>query len=248
MAILELKNLGKNFGALKAVDNVSLTVEEGELRSIIGPNGAGKTTLFNLISGRIKPSAGTMLFGGEEINSLSPWEICRKGIARSFQITNIFLGLTVHENIRIAIQSRSDANYNIFKTASSLTGLHQKATQIAEQIGLTGKEELLAENLSHGDQRHLEIGIALATQPRLLMLDEPTAGMSPEETKETVQLIKKTARDLSVILIEHDVDVVFSVSDRISVMHYGRIIAEGRPDEVRQNEEVQRAYLGTKKT
>lgn len=247
MAILQIENLRKNFGALAAVDEVSLQVEEGELRAIIGPNGAGKTSLFNLISGRVKLTSGRIIFDGQVISNLSPWQICQRGIARSFQITNIFLGLTVHENIRIAMQSRWGGNFNILKQASRLKGLDEKASQIVEEIGLTGQEDYLAENLSHGDQRHLEIGIALATQPRLLILDEPTAGMSPEETRETVQLIKKTGRNLTVLLIEHDMEVVFSVSDRIAVMSYGRIIAEGTPQEVRDNPEVQRAYLGTKK-
>jgi branched-chain amino acid transport system ATP-binding protein len=244
MNILESHNLVKSFGALRAVDGVNLGIAEGELHSIIGPNGAGKTTLFNLLTGGLRPSSGTIAFKGQDITGMSIHERSHLGMARSFQRTNIFPGLSTFENIRIAVQSRTSRNYSFFRPALTMEDVNEPAWQVLADLEMEDRADVLAGNLSHGDQRHLEVGVALATAPELLLLDEPTAGMSPEETASTVGLIKRISSGLTILLIEHDMDVVFSISDRITVMHYGRIIAAGEPEEVRRNREVQAAYLG----
>jgi len=246
-SILELKLLTKSFGALAAVDRLNLTVEEGERRSVIGPNGAGKTTLFNLVTGRLKPSSGQVLFKGKRIEGQPPHAIARAGISRSFQKTNVFPKLTVFESMRVAAMARSGKNYSLFSSADKLTGVTEKAWRILKEIGLEEKGDAQVGTLSYGEQRQLEIGITIANEPELIMLDEPTAGMSREETSEIVDLIKKVSAGKTLILIEHDMDVVFSISDRITVMTYGRAIAEGKPEEIRQMEEVKKAYLGETK-
>jgi len=242
--ILKTNLLTKKFGGFTAVDEVNFSVEEGEIRSIIGPNGAGKTTLFNLITGCLKPTMGEVWFGGKKITGLSSYEICRKGIARSYQITTIFPNLTVFENVRIAAQRKKV--YNFWSRAESIKEINEKTMSILEDIGLLEKKDFIASNLSHGEQRKLEVGIALAAEPKLLLLDEPTVGMNPPETKEMMNFIKVIHRSkkLTVVLVEHDMDVVMGLSDRITVMHEGKILAEGERDEIQNNEKVREVYLG----
>jgi branched-chain amino acid transport system ATP-binding protein len=242
--ILETKKVTKAFGNMFAVNRFDLQVEKGELKSIIGPNGAGKTTIFNLISGKIRPTMGRVKFKGEDITDFSPNAIARKGLARSFQITNIFPNLTVFENVRLAVQQKDRKRSSFFTPASSLSETNSKTREILSQIGLIEHQDSLARNLSYGDQRHLEIGITLAMEPDLLMLDEPTSGMSSLETQGTVRLIDKLSQDLTILLIEHKMDVVMSVSDSVMVMHYGQKIAEGTPQEIEKDPRVREAYLG----
>lgn len=244
MSILEIKNLNRYFGGVAAIQGVNLTFMENELRSIIGPNGAGKTTLFNVITGRIPASSGQVIYRGEDITHKPPHDVVRLGICRTFQKSSIFPGLTVFENVRIAKQTRMGGSHRVFSTRDRLTVVNKKTRAILDRLGLSGQSGMLASNLSHGDQRLLEVGVALAGEPKLLLLDEPTAGMSPRETKRTTQLIRQLAKELAIILVEHDMEVVMSISDRISVMHQGAIIAEGTTDEIRQNERVKEAYLG----
>lgn len=226
-----------------AVNDVSFEIVEGELSSIIGPNGAGKTTLFNLLTGHLRPEIGRILFKEREITGLSPHEICRKGIGRSFQRTNIFPRLTVFDNVQVAVMSWRRKSSNIFLRAQKM--LREETDQVLESVGLEDKKDVTAGLLAHGDQRRLEIGIALGSFPELLLLDEPTAGMSPEESDRTVDLIQRLAREkgLTLLFIEHDMNVVFRISEKIRVMHMGEIIAEGTPEKVRSNEEVQSIYL-----
>lgn len=241
--ILELKELTKNFGGFVAVKRVSLSLDKGQVRSIIGPNGAGKTTLFNLISGALIPDEGEIFFKGKKINGFLPSKLCRQGMARSFQITNIFQGLTVFENVRLAAQGQIK-KLLLFGSTDRLTAQNEEAKRILDLIDLWDKRDKLAGNLSHGDQRHLEIGIALASRPSLLLLDEPTAGMISKESRATIELIKRFRETVTILLIEHDIDVVFEVSDQITVLHQGTILAEGNPDEIKSNIEVQNAYFG----
>jgi ABC-type branched-subunit amino acid transport system ATPase component len=233
--ILETKKLCKDFGSLEAVSRVDLRLEKGELRSIIGPNGAGKTTFFNLLTGILSPTSGDILFKGETIAGLLPHQVAKKGIGRSFQITSIFPELTVYENILIPSLLYYSKNEAINRT-----------WEILEDVDLKDKADVTAANLSHGDQRHLDIGIALTTKPELLLLDEPTSGMPPEESIRTVKLIQrlKSEKGYTIILIEHKMDIVLTISDRITVLHLGQKIAEGTPGEIQANDEVQKAYLG----
>ena len=242
--LLKVRGLVKSFEALVAVNEVDFNLSENEIRAVIGPNGAGKTTFFNLLTGHLSPTKGKIVFRDEDITRLSPAQISHKGISRSFQIINIFPNFSALENIRIAVQSRNRFQ-NPFIHVSRLKNEKEKAEIIMNLVGLEGKAEVVAPNLSHGDQRHLEIGIALATDPVLLLLDEPTAGMSPGETAETAKLIRKIAREegLTIIIVEHDMNVVMEVADTITVFHQGSIIAEGSPDEIKKNEKVQEAYL-----
>ena len=242
--LLRVTGLMKSFGGLVAVNEVNFHLPGHEIRAIIGPNGAGKTTFFNLVTGHISPTKGRIIFRGEDITHLSPAQISRRGISRSFQITNIFPTFSALENIRIGVQSRNRF-HNPFLHVSKLKEEKDKAVKVLKLVGLDGKADVMAPNLSHGDQRRLEIGIALATRPVLLLLDEPTAGMSPAETAETAQLIRRIAReeDLTIVIVEHDMSVVMGVADTITVFHQGDIIAEGTPEEIRKDEKVQEAYL-----
>ena len=236
MGILETKKLCKNFGSLAAVHNVDFSVQKGELRSIIGPNGAGKTTFFNVLTGMLTPTGGDILFKGKSIAGFPPHQVAHQGIGRSFQITSIFPELTVLENILIPAM----LYYHPKQEAV------QKAREILEDVDLKDKANLVAANLSHGDKRHLDIGIALTTKPELLLLDEPTSGMPPEESIRTVKLIQRlrSEKGYTIILIEHKMDIVLNISDRITVLHLGEKIAEGTPSEIQANDEVQKAYLG----
>jgi branched-chain amino acid transport system ATP-binding protein len=241
--LLRTERLTRAFGSLVAVDRVDVAVRRGELRSIIGPNGAGKTTFFRLISGEMAPTGGRIWFDGRDITGLPQHRVARLGVAKSYQITNVFPHLTVLENVRVAVQGYRHA-YDFWSKASRLTGARVQAQALLARIGLAGKAAQPAAYLSHGEKRHLEIGIALAAGPALLLLDEPTAGMSPEETDETMRLIRELARGRTVILVEHKMKVVMKISDRITVLHQGQVLAEGTPDEIRGNTLVQQTYLG----
>ena len=240
---LEVKQVSKSFGGLKAVNRVTLAVKKGQVVSLIGPNGAGKTTLFNLITGVFYPEEGDIFFNDHRITGMPPYKLCHLGLARSFQITNIFQGLTVFENIRLASQGQT-RGFHLLGSICHLSQLIKEAENILNLLGLWDQRDELAGNLSHGDQRYLEIGIALASQPSMLLLDEPTAGMTPMETRASIELIKRLREKVTIILIEHDIDLVFEVSDRVMVMHQGSLLAEGTPAEVKGNKAVQEAYLG----
>ncbi len=243
--MLEVERVSKTFGALAALVNVSLAVRAGEVFSVIGPNGAGKSTLFNVIAGLHVPSAGRIVFRGESIAGRAPEVINRLGLAKTFQITNIFPGISVYDNVRVATQSRAPFSGRL----GSLWRRPDVDAPVMELLGAFGLEKRrheLAQNLSHGEQRYLEICLALATNPTLLLLDEPTAGMTPRETKEATALIRQIAqsRDLTVLLIEHDMSVVMGISDRVAVLHFGQKIAEGPPEAIRGDPQVIDAYLG----
>lgn len=242
--ILSTDKLNRQFGGVRAVDNANINVEEKKLKAIIGPNGAGKTTLFNVITGRLPATSGKVFYLGHDITNKPPYELVKMGICRTFQINTLFLGVTVFENVRIAKQARSGGSYKIFSARETLMEINEGTWSILEQVGLKDQEKALASELSYGDQRSLELGIALAGDPKLLLLDEPTAGMSQGETGRITQLIKELAKDITVVLVEHDVEMVMAISDSISVMNQGRIIAEGSPEEIRQNSLVREAYLG----
>jgi branched-chain amino acid transport system ATP-binding protein len=239
--LLATEQLTRDFGSLIAVNAVDFAVQAGELRSIIGPNGAGKTTFFRLISGEMQPSSGHIRFQGQDITRLPQHRIARLGIAKSYQITNVFPHLTVLENVRVAMQGRA---FDFWSRADRLSEVRERAAALLSRVGLAGKASLLAAHLSHGEKRHLELAIALASDPVLLLLDEPTAGMSPEETEASVTLISELAAGRTVILVEHKMRVVMNISDRITVLHQGRVLAEGTPEEIRANHEVQQTYLG----
>ena len=242
--ILTTHGLVKRFGALAAVDGVNLTVRKGELHSIIGPNGAGKTTFFNALFGILESDGGEARFKGERLTGLRPDQIVSRGISRSFQIISIFQELSVLENVRIAVQARSPHRFDLVSRAEALTDLIVEAQRIIGLVGLSGKEAMAASSLSHGDQRLLEIGIALATTPEVLLLDEPLAGLSPRERLRVADLIRRLADHVTIVLIEHDIDRVLALSDRITVLHQGKVIAEGTPAEIQQDRQVQEAYLG----
>jgi len=241
--VLETRGLTKHFGSLTAVSGVSLRIGPG-VQSVIGPNGAGKTTFFNLLSGFLVPDSGRILYHGKDITGLAPYEISQAGIGRSFQITSIFPALTVYENVRIAGQSRFRSRYNFLISVKKLQKIGEKTRQVLSQVGLEGWADTQAKNLPYGLQRCLDIGISLATEPKLLLLDEPTSGMSSEDTETILKLIGKISKEMPVVLIEHNIDMVLAVSDRIAVLYQGLLLAEGTPAEIRANTEVQEAYLG----
>lgn len=242
--MLRTEALHKSFDDFKAVNGANLHVEKGALVAVIGPNGAGKTTLFNLIAGQLKPDSGRVVFNGEEISKLPPHRICKKGIARSFQIANIFPRLSVFRNVQVAVLARQKMSTRLFYPAAQL--VVKETESILESVGLAAKGDHIAGSLSHGDKRVLEIAIALGAEPQLLILDEPTAGMSPEETRTTMALIHHLAksRGLTFLFCEHDMEVVFSVAESIMVMRHGETIVQGAPSEVKANVQVQEAYLG----
>jgi branched-chain amino acid transport system ATP-binding protein len=243
-AILRAEGLTVRFGGLTALNKVNVDVRRGEIRAIIGPNGAGKSTFFNCLTGVIRPTEGRIVFDGEDITGLSPDQISRKALARSYQITNILPGATVLENVRIAAQSRRHG-WSLLRHHSAYTDVLERTRAVLGSVGLAGKEDELASNLSHGEQRNLEIGIALATEPKLLCLDEPTAGMSVAETLATVELVRRIAADLTILIVEHDMEVVMGLASTITVLHYGEVLAEGTPGEIQANPRVQEVYLKT---
>ena len=239
---MRTESLVRHYGGVRALNGVNLEIQPGVLHSVIGPNGAGKSTLFHVITGRVAPTSGRVWFGGQDISRKSQPAIARLGIARSYQITTVFPRITVHENVRVAAQARL-SHINFWQQSSDLHDVAQRADEVLELVGLKEKRGVLAGVLSHGEQRHLDVAIALATEPRLLLLDEPTAGMSPVETEQMMHLIRDLGRRLSVILVEHKMQVVMGVSDRITVLHFGSVLTHGTPDEVRTNPRVQEVYL-----
>lgn len=246
MPLLECRGLVRRFGALVAVDGIDLAVEPGEIRAVIGPNGAGKSTVFNLITSVLRPSAGQVIFAGEDITGMPVHQVAQKGIARTFQLCHIFPALTVRENVRIAAQARDGRRWQFLGGGRVLNRSASAAAEAIARMRLTRMADATAAMLSHGDQRLLEIAMAIAQKPRLLMLDEPTQGLSIEETGRAVQILKDmlTEGDLSVLLVEHDMEVVFKLADNITVLHRGRVIADGSPTAVRASAEVRSAYLG----
>ena len=242
--MLRVEGIHKSFDDFKAVNGANLNVDKGELVAVIGPNGAGKTTLFNLITGQLKPDRGRVVFNEEDISKLPPYRICRRGIARSFQIANIFPRLTVFRNVQVSVLSQQRKSRKLFQPAEKLAV--NETNSILESVGLSNKAWNTAGSLAHGDKRALEIAIALGNEPELLILDEPTAGMSPEETTATIDLIKRLAdsRGLTILFCEHDMEVVFNAAQSIMVMHQGLTIMQGEPDDVRNSSQVQECYLG----
>jgi branched-chain amino acid transport system ATP-binding protein len=241
--VLKAEGLSKSFGGLRAVDTVDFELHSGQLHAIIGPNGAGKTTLFNLITGLLTPDAGRVTFRGRDITGMKPYRISRLGLARTLQIKSVFDGLSVYDNVWIAAHSRLGFLHPL-RPATSYPATAGKVEVLLDRLGLQGCRGELAGNLSYGDVALLEIAIALATEPTLLLLDEPVAGMSPSETKNTVRLVKELAKSVNIILIEHDMEVVFDAADVITVMNQGAILCRGTPDQIARDERVQEAYLG----
>jgi branched-chain amino acid transport system ATP-binding protein len=244
VTLLCTQGLSRQFGGLAAVSDVDFAVTAGEIRAVIGPNGAGKSTLFNCLTGVLRPTAGRVVLEGQDITGLPPHAISHRGLARSYQITNILPGASVLENVRIAAQSRHHA-WSLWRHHLAYRDLVERSRQVLAAVGLDGKDDELASNLSHGEQRNLEIGIALATEPRVLCLDEPTAGMSPVETRATVELVRRIAADYTILIVEHDMEVVMGLAQTITVLHYGEILAEGTPAEIQANARVQEVYLKT---
>jgi branched-chain amino acid transport system ATP-binding protein len=242
--ILELVDLAKSFGQTDIIRGVSLAIGPGERHAIIGPNGAGKTTLFNLVSGRIAPSAGEIRLGGRRIDGMRPYEINRLGLSRSFQVTNVFPRLTVIENLRCATLWRLGCGYSFWTRLAGRRDVAERADELAERIGLRARRDSQAGVLTYAEQRALEIGVALGPDPDVLLLDEPTAGMSHAEAAATVALIREATAGKALVMVEHDMSVVFGLADRISVLVYGKILASGPPDEIRADARVQEAYLG----
>jgi len=246
--VLQTEALTKHFGEMAAVDHVDLAVESGEFRSVIGPNGAGKTTLFNLITGALGVSEGRVTFRGEDVTDLPPHERVRRGLGRSFQITNVFGGLTVRENVRLAAQSLHADDISgrnaLLGDKDGFEDVNRQTDEVLDRVGLADRADELAETLAYGDQRRLELGIVLASDPELVMLDEPTAGMSSEESRATIDLVEDVLAEKSLMLIEHDIDLVMEISDRITVLTRGQELATGTPAEITTNQEVREAYLG----
>jgi branched-chain amino acid transport system ATP-binding protein len=242
--LLETKKISKSFGALLATDGVDFDVREGETHAVIGPNGAGKTTFIKQISGELRPDAGRVRFAGEDITSLPAQQRSRRGLARSFQITSIYRDFSVLDNVALAVQAHSGHSFRFWKPARTDPELVEPALHALKSIGLEKRKDVLAAELSHGEQRQLEIAMALATRPRLLLLDEPVAGMGTDESLRMVEFLGTLKGNRTIVLVEHDMDAVFSLADRISVLVYGRIMATGTPAEIRANAEVRAAYLG----
>jgi branched-chain amino acid transport system ATP-binding protein len=244
MNILETKELYHDFSGLQVLFDVNLEVKEGERHAIIGPNGAGKTTLFNVITGTYMPSRGEVFFKGEEVTGFKPHQMIRRGMGRSFQITSTFDRLTTFQNIRMGTLSKRRIRFNLFRKVDKMEDVTRETDEVLRRINLHGERDLPAGVLSYGKHRSLEISMALATDPELVMLDEPTAGMSRDETHYAVELIRRLTEKKTAIIIEHDMDVVFSLADRITVLHLGTILASGPPEEIRDNQTVKDAYLG----
>jgi branched-chain amino acid transport system ATP-binding protein len=243
--MLEVRGLTKQFGALRASDGIDFDVAEGETHAVIGPNGAGKTTFISQLAGNLRPDSGTVRFAGADITALPAPRRARLGLARSFQITSVYPDFSALHNVALAIQARSGHSFRFWRDARSDPSLLHPAKNVLHEVGLGGRSQVLAGNLAHGEQRQLEVAMALATKPRLLLLDEPMAGMGTEESQRMIALLASLKRKHTIILVEHDMDAVFRLADRISVLVYGRVIASDTPERVRANEEVRRAYLGT---
>jgi branched-chain amino acid transport system ATP-binding protein len=242
--VLTLRNVHKSFGDIPIIRGINLELIDGERHAVIGPNGAGKSTLFHLISGQFKPTSGEILLGDQSIGGLDAQLINRMGLSRSFQITNVFPKLSVFENLRLGVMQRFGLQYNFWQQISRAKEVREQTEALMERVRLTQHRTTLAGELSYSEQRSLEIGMTLASEPKVLLLDEPMAGMSREETEYTVGLLRELTKGRTLMIVEHDMDVVFSIADRISVLVYGEIIATGTPDEVRNNAAVQQAYLG----
>ncbi|MSQ54224.1 MAG: ABC transporter ATP-binding protein [Betaproteobacteria bacterium] len=243
-ALLEVRDLAKSFGALRASDGIEFDVLEGETHAVIGPNGAGKTTFISQLSGDLRPDRGSIRFAGEDVTALRAPARARKGFARSFQITSIYRDMTALDNVALAVQAHAGHSFRFWTPARSEAVLRDPARRCLEEVGLGARAGVLAANLAHGEQRQLEVAMALATRPRLLLLDEPVAGMGIEESQRMVQFLFSLKGRQTIILVEHDMDAVFSLADRVSVLVYGRIIATGTPQEIRANADVRKAYLG----
>jgi len=242
--VLEICNLSKQFGGVKACDNVSLSIEANEIHAIIGPNGAGKTTLVSQLSGGLQPDSGTVRFNGRDITSLPAYKRSTIGLARSFQITSLIMSMSVLDNVALGVQARDGHSFKFWKPARSVAKLRDRAMEILQQIDLAAKAQSTVSALSHGERRQVEIAVALAGDPVLLLLDEPMAGMGTSESAKMVKILKRMKGEKTIVLVEHDMDVVFALADRISVLVYGRIIATGTPHDIRQNNDVRQAYLG----
>jgi branched-chain amino acid transport system ATP-binding protein len=243
--MLEVRRLVKNFGALRATDGIDFEVREGETHAIIGPNGAGKTTFISQLAGNLRPDSGRIVFGGEDVTPLSAPKRARKGLARSFQITSIYPEFSALDNVALAVQAHGGHSFRFWKPARGEAALREPARRVLDEVGLGERAGVLAANLAHGEQRQLEVAMALATRPRLLLLDEPMAGMGIEESQRMVGFLAGLKSRHTMILVEHDMDAVFKLADRISVLVYGRLIATGEPEAIRANPEVRAAYLGT---
>jgi branched-chain amino acid transport system ATP-binding protein len=242
--LLKVEGVSKRFGGIVASNNISLDVAAGELHAIIGPNGAGKTTLIAQLTGELTPNAGSVRFGGVDITRMPPFRRSLLGIARSFQITSVFPDLTVLDNVALAVQAHAGHSFHFWRNASKDAALREPARAVLAGVGLNGRDDTIVATMSHGEHRQLEIAMALATRPRMLLLDEPMAGMGPDESARLVTTLRELKKDYTILLVEHDMDAVFALADRISVLVYGRVIATGLPDEIRNNADVKQAYLG----
>src|SRR6266550_8641277 len=242
--LLAIEGLTKRFGGVTASDDVNLTVPEGELHAIIGPNGAGKTTLIGQLTGELAPQSGRIRFAGQDITAFAAWQRSLLGLARSFQITSLFLDFTALDNVALAVQAHAGHSFQFWRDARREPALRAPARAALERVGLADRADVVAANMSHGEHRQLEIAMALATKPRMLLLDEPMAGMGAEESARMVKLLRELKQKVTILLIEHDMDAVFALADRISVLVYGRVIASGEPASIRANPDVRRAYLG----
>jgi branched-chain amino acid transport system ATP-binding protein len=242
--LLRIENLVRRFGGIVATDNLSLDIARGELHAIIGPNGAGKTTLISQLIGQLRPTAGTIRFAGEDITHLPAWKRSRLGLARSFQITSLLPNFTAADNVALAAQARDGHSFRFFGNARKEKGLRETAQAALDRVGLGSRADVVVSKLSHGEQRELELAVALATQPQLLLLDEPMAGLGITESARMVKLLAELRREVTIVLVEHDMNAVFALADRITVLVYGRVIASDVPTAIRANDEVKRAYLG----
>ena len=245
MTLLQVRGLTKQFGALVATDALDLDITTGEVHAIIGPNGAGKTTLISQLSGALMPDAGSIRLRDAEVTRLSAHDRVRRGIARSFQVTNVFRAMSAVDNVALALQAGDGSSFRFLRPVARDRHLFARARQLLERVGLHERTDVVAGELAHGEQRQLEVALALATRPALLLLDEPMAGMGPDESAQMVELIASLRSDLTIVLVEHDMDAVFRLADRISVLVYGRLLATGTAEAIRTNDDVRRAYLGT---
>ena len=242
--ILEIKDLCKSFGGVQATDHINLQVQEGEIHALIGPNGAGKTTLISQLSGLLTPDSGNIIFNGRDITGLAAHQFSQAGLARSFQITSVFQDLNLIDNVALAVQAHDGHSFRFWRNARRESRLQSPALKYLDQVGLADRAYLLASEVSHGERRQLEIAMALATNPALLLLDEPMAGMGQDESELVIRILKQLRQEKSMLLVEHDMDAVFQLADTITVLVYGRIIASGTADEIKNNAAVQKAYLG----